>query len=278
MNKLIVHGRQVSEVAVRRFAEALSSSYIKKNNSYVIHTEDAVTQQRLRRIGNSLQMDVNLIPSSLHNEQIGLLVTDMDSTLISIECIDEIADFAGLKAKVSAVTEAAMRGELDFAESLTKRVALLKGLDQSVLNQVYEERLQLNPGAESLIGGLRQQGIKTALVSGGFTFFTDRLKDRLGLDYTLANTLEIINGKLTGKVLGHIVDGEAKAAFLLDKKQDLAPARHQVIAMGDGANDLLMMGVADLGIAYRAKPAVQAQADCAINHSDLDGVLALLEL
>jgi len=278
MNKLIVQGRKVSEVALRRFAETLSTDYIKKNNSYVIHTEDFVTQQRLRRISNSLQMDVNLIPSSLHNEQVGLLVTDMDSTLISIECIDEIADFAGLKAQVSAVTEAAMRGELDFAESLTQRVSFLKGLDQSVLNQVYEERLQLNPGAESLVSGLRQHGIKTALVSGGFTFFTDRLKDRLGLDYTLANTLEIINGKLTGKVLGDIVGGEAKAAFLLDKKQSLAPTRNQVIAMGDGANDLLMMNAADLGIAYRAKPAVQAQADCTINHSDLDGVLALLEL
>ncbi len=278
MNKLIVQGRKVSEVALRRFAETLSTSYIKRNNSYVIHTREMVTQQPLHRISHSLQMDVNLIPSAFRNEQVGLLVTDMDSTLINIECIDEIADFAGLKPQVSAVTEAAMRGELDFAESLTQRVALLKGLNQSVLHQVYEERLQLNPGAETLMRGLRQHGIKTALVSGGFTFFTDRLKDRLGLDYTLANTLEIINRELTGKVLGHIVGGEAKAAFLLDKKQNLSPTRNQVIAMGDGANDLLMMKAADLGIAYRAKPAVQAQANFTINYSDLEAVLALLEL
>jgi phosphoserine phosphatase len=171
----------------------------------------------------------------------------MDSTLITIECIDEIADFCGLKAEVAAITEASMRGEIkDFNESLTRRVALLKGLDASALERVYEERLRLSPGAEQMLKGAKAAGLKTLLVSGGFTFFTEKLKTRLGLDFTRANTLEIVDGKLTGQVTGEI-----------------------------GSNDLKMMAEAGLSVAFRAKPVVREAASVAFNHVGLDGLLRL---
>lgn len=236
-------------------------------------TPDSVAQWRQR-----LGCDVNALPQGFDPTRARLVVSDMDSTLISIECIDEIADFAGRKPEVSAVTEAAMRGELDFAQSLTKRVALLKGLPETVLDRVYSERLKLNAGAEQFLAGLKRHDIRFALVSGGFTFFTERLRARLGIDFTLANTLEIEDGKLTGKVIGSIVGAEAKAGFLLQLCEELGIEPQQAVAMGDGANDLKMMGVAGLGIAYRAKPRVQEQAHCAINHGGLDAILGLLEI
>jgi phosphoserine phosphatase len=200
---------------------------------------------------------------------------DMDSTLITIECIDEIADRIGVKPQVSAITEAAMRGELDFAGALRKRVALLEGLEESALQAVYEERLRLSQGAETLLQAARESGWKTLLVSGGFTFFTDRLQARLGLDHAVANTLEIQSGRLTGRVLGDIVDAERKANELraLASWIGVEPAR--AIAIGDGANDLKMMGAAGMGIAFRAKPVVRQQATHALNFSGLDGVLNL---
>jgi phosphoserine phosphatase len=206
----------------------------------------------------------------------GLVAMDMDSTLITIECIDEIADFCGLKAEVAAITEAAMRGEIkDFSESLTRRVALLKGLDASALERVYEERLRLSPGAERMLEGARAAGLKTLLVSGGFTFFTERLKARLGLDYTNANTLEIVDGKLTGKVLGEIVDADVKARTLRETCAALKIDPKRAIAMGDGSNDLKMMAQAGLSIAFRAKPVVRQSASLAFNFVGLDGLLRL---
>lgn len=209
-------------------------------------------------------------------DNIGLVVMDMDSTLISIECIDEIADMQGLKPQVAAITESAMRGEIEFAESLRRRVALLEGLDESALQRVYAERLQLNPGAETLLGTLQSRGIKTLLVSGGFSFFTERLKLRVGLDYAHANMLEIINGKLTGRVLGDVLDAKGKANWLNRIRTELGLGSGQVVAIGDGANDLKMMAAAGIGIAYHAKPVVRAQATYAISHSGLDGALNLL--
>ena len=188
----------------------------------------------------------------------GLVAMDMDSTLITIECIDEIADFCGLKAEVAAITEASMRGEIkDFNESLTRRVALLKGLDAGALERVYEERLRLSPGAERMLEGARAAGLKTLLVSGGFTFFTERLKTRLGLDYTRANTLEIVDGKLTGKVVGDIVNADEKARTLIDTCEKIGIEPKRAIAMGDGSNDLKMMAEAGLSVAFRAKPVVR---------------------
>ena len=209
-------------------------------------------------------------------DNIGLVVMDMDSTLISIECIDEIADMQGLKPQVAEITESAMRGEIEFAESLRRRVALLEGLDESALQRVYAERLQLNPGAETLLGTLQSRGIKTLLVSGGFSFFTERLKLRVGLDYAHANMLEIIEGKLTGRVLGDVLDAQGKANWLNRIRTELGLGSEQVVAIGDGANDLKMMAAAGIGIAYHAKPVVRAQATYAISHSGLDGALNLL--
>ncbi len=215
------------------------------------------------------------VPAGKKLSDFGLVVMDMDSTLITIECIDEIADMQGLKPQVARITEAAMRGELDFAESLRRRVELLKGLDESALQRVYDERLRLTAGAETLLARLKTHGIKTLLVSGGFVYFTERLKQRLGLDYAHANTLEIIDGKLTGKVLGDIVDAQAKADWLISTRDALQLRPEQVIAMGDGANDLKMMSTAGVGIAFHAKPVVRAQASYALNFVGLDGLINL---
>jgi phosphoserine phosphatase len=221
------------------------------------------------------QIDCAFVPNGQQLKNFGLVVMDMDSTLISIECIDEIADMYGLKPQVAAITESAMRGEIEFAESLRRRVALLEGLDEAAISRVYDERLQLNPGAHKLIGKLQEYEIRTLLVSGGFTFFTERLKARLRLDFAAANTLEIVNGKLTGRVLGHILDAQGKADWLTKTRDNLGLKPEQVIAIGDGANDLKMMAAAGVSIAYHAKPVVQAQANYALNHVGLDGVLAL---
>ncbi len=221
------------------------------------------------------QLDYGFVRPNQKLADFGLLVMDMDSTLISIECIDEIADMYHLKPQVAAITEAAMRGEIDFAESLRRRVALLEGLDEGALMRVYDERLKLNPGADTMLSALKKYRIKTLLVSGGFVFFTGRLMDWLGLDYAHANTLEIVNGKLTGKVLGNILDAQGKADRLVHTRDQLGLTPGQVIAMGDGANDLKMMAQAGVSIAYHAKPVVRAQASYAFNFVGLDGLLNL---
>lgn len=222
------------------------------------------------------RLDYGFVPHERKPTDFGLLVMDMDSTLISIECIDEIADMQGLKPQVAAITEAAMRGEIDFAQSLRRRVALLEGLDEHALQRVYDERLQLNPGAGIMLSRLKESGIRTLLVSGGFVFFTERLKARLGLDYTRANTLEIAGGKLTGRVLGKVFDAQGKADWLVKTRDELKLRREQVIAMGDGANDLKMMAQAGISIAYHAKPVVREQASYALNFAGLDGLVNLL--
>lgn len=224
----------------------------------------------------SVGVDYALQPSNLKLGDFKLLAMDMDSTLITIECIDEIADMQGLKPQVAAITEAAMRGELEFNESLTRRVALLKGLDASALQRVYDERLQLSPGAELMLAAIQQASIRTLLVSGGFTFFTDRMKDRLGLDYAHSNVLEIVDGKLTGKVVGGIVNADEKKNTIERVCAELGIAPSQAIVMGDGANDLNMMKIAGLAVAFRAKPVVRAQASVALNFVGLDGILSIL--
>jgi phosphoserine phosphatase len=222
------------------------------------------------------KLDYAFIERSRTLSDFKLVAMDMDSTLITIECIDEIADMQGLKPQVAEITEAAMRGELEFKESLTRRVALLKGLDASALQRVYDERLGLSPGAEKMLTAIQAAGMKTLLVSGGFTFFTDMMKQRLNLDYTHSNQLEIIDGKLTGRVIGGIVDGEEKKLTVERVCKELGISPKQAIVMGDGANDLRMMSIAGLSVAFRAKPVVRAQADIALNFVGLDGVLNLL--
>ena len=210
-----------------------------------------------------------------------LVAFDMDSTLIAIECVDEIADVAGKKAEVAAITEAAMRGEIaDYKESLRRRVALLKGVPASALQRVYDERLRFNPGAERLVAACKAAGLKTLLVSGGFTFFTDHVRDLLGFDFTRSNVLEIANGALTGRMVdqpwGDICDGAEKRKMLLETCAALAISPAQSIAVGDGANDLPMMGAAGLSVAYHAKPKVREAAMVAIDAGGLDRLLEVV--
>ncbi len=209
--------------------------------------------------------------------QPGLLFMDMDSTLIQCECIDEIADFLGIKSRVAAITERAMRGELDFAASLSERTQLLAGLDVEVLDQVYDKCIDLTDGAERLIATLKQHKWKVGLVSGGFTWFTDKLKDRLNLDFSLSNVLGIRGGELTGGIIGHIVDAQAKKNALLSQAAAWRIPVKQTVAVGDGANDLPMILAAGLGIAFHAKPMVAARAACAIDEGGLDRVLECLQ-
>jgi phosphoserine phosphatase len=210
-----------------------------------------------------------------------LIAFDMDSTLINIECVDEIAAAAGRKAEVAAITEAAMRGEItDYKESLRQRVALLAGVPVSALHEVFDKRLRLNPGAEALVRAAQAAGLKTLLVSGGFTFFTDRVRDRLGIDFTRSNVLGVADGALDGRLVdqpwGDICDGEEKKRMLLSVCAQLHIEPRQAIAVGDGANDLPMMGVAGLSVAYHAKPKVREQAMVAINDGGLDRLLELV--
>jgi phosphoserine phosphatase len=277
MSVIIVHAPHLNSNQVQKIASAFGAQPNKVQNHYRLEAVNSVNHAELEALRADLALDINCLPDDFPAKQVRLLITDMDSTLINIECVDEIADFAGVKPQVSAITEAAMRGELDFAGSLKRRVALLDGLDASALDHVYHERLQLNPGAETLLQALKLRGVKTALVSGGFTFFTLRLQQRLGLDYTLANVLEVNEHKLTGAVQGDIVGAEAKAAFLQRICRQLAIDPSQAIAVGDGANDLKMLATAGLGVAYHAKDTVREQADVSIQYGGLDKVLDFID-
>jgi phosphoserine phosphatase len=276
MATIILQGPQLSTALASNVARQLSGTLETFSDHQRIHTAKAPTPATVSALRTAFPFDINVLPEDFDPGRARLLITDMDSTLINIECIDEIADFIGKKPQVAAITAAAMRGELNFEQSLTQRVALLAGLDATALDHVYEERLRPNPGAERMIAGLRSRGIKVALVSGGFTYFTDRLKSRLNLDFARANSLEIIDGRLTGKVLGTIVGAEGKRAFLLELCRQLDITMQRTVAVGDGANDLLMMNAAGLSIAYHAKPKVQSQAHTALNHCSLEAVLTLL--
>jgi phosphoserine phosphatase len=224
---------------------------------------------------------VNIATPALKLSDFRLIAFDMDSTLINIECVDEIADAVGRKAEVAAITEAAMRGEIaDYKESLRQRVALLRGVSVASMDKVYRQRLKLNPGATELVRACKDVGMKILLVSGGFTFFTDRVRDELAIDYTRSNVLEIKDGLLTGHMVdqpwGDICDGEEKRRMLLQTCEQLGIDPKQAIAIGDGANDLPMMGEAGLSVAYHAKPRVREQAMVAINAGGLDRLLELM--
>ena len=219
-------------------------------------------------------VDAANVPNGLRLADFRLLAIDMDSTLVTMETLDEIADMAGLKAEVAAITEAAMRGEIkDFSESLTRRIALLKGVGEDLIERVYQERLHLSPGAEILLAAAKAAGLKTMLVSGGFTHFTERLKERLGFDYAFANQFDIANQRLTGRVLGPIVDGAFKARAVQQCCQDIGCPPSQAIAIGDGANDLGMMAVAGLSVGYHAKPVVREKATWSVRKGGLDVVV-----
>lgn len=278
MATLILQGAALTQDAAAQIANSLQGFIDWRNKFAIISTDKECDVDVLETLREQHLFDINCLPDAFDVSAVGLLVTDMDSTLITIECIDEIADFINLKPQVAAITESAMRGEIDFETSLRQRVSLLKGLDVTVLERVYDERLKLSPGAEVMVSSLKSSGIKLALVSGGFTFFTDRLKQRLNLDFSQANRLAEHDGKLTGEVEGDICGAQTKADFLLDCCEQIGIRPEQTIAVGDGANDLLMMQPAGLSVAYHAKPTVQQQADTVINHNGLDAILGLLQL
>jgi phosphoserine phosphatase len=221
---------------------------------------------------------MNVLPRerAIAISRVGLIAMDMDSTAITIECIDEIADFAGVKKEVSAITAAAMRGDIDFQQSLRQRVACLAGLSTTVLEAVYNERLRPAPGLDALMKYAQMHGVKTLLISGGFTYFTERMRQRFGYTYTRANTLGEHDGRLTGAVCGAIVDSIEKERMLRFLASTLAPDRAATVALGDGANDLPMLHAATLGVACHAKPKVREQVAVAINHGGLDELIALL--
>ena len=276
MNLIIQATHAIAATHLDHIAALAQSKQREQLTGHVYRLTEAQPHPEIASYCFEHQLDYGFVPRGCSLKDFGLVVMDMDSTLISIECIDEIADMQGLKPQVAAITEAAMRGEIDFAESLRRRVALLEGLDESALQRVYDERLKLNPGAEIMLAEFKKHGIRTLLVSGGFLFFTERLKPRLGLAYTHANTLEIADGKLTGKVLGKILDAQGKADWLVKIREELGLKPEQVIAMGDGANDLKMMAQAGISIAYHAKPVVREQASYALNFVGLDGLVNLL--
>jgi phosphoserine phosphatase len=276
MNDLVLQGPG----ATRAHADALAGrvgGLVDSISSSVFRLKGVPQKEDIAAWCDERKIDHAWVPPGRRFADLGLVAMDMDSTLITIECIDELGDMAGVKPQVAAITEAAMRGELDYPASLRRRVALLKGLEEEVLGKVYEERLRLTPGAEALIAACKRHGVKLLLVSGGFTFFTDRLKDRLGIDYTISNKLEIAGGRLTGGLAGEIVDADAKAGMFLEVMKALDLGRDRTVAIGDGANDLKMMAQAGLSVAFHAKPVVRAQASCALTWSGLDGVLNLFE-
>ena len=273
---LVIQGGNIRKIDINAVAAVAGARGIVRFGPEAFRLHDVVAgNPAVDQACRNAAVDLAYVPSGRKLADFGLVVMDMDSTLITIECIDEIADMQGIKPQVAAITEAAMRGEIDFPESLRRRVALLAGLSESALQRVYDERLKLSPGAEAMLARLKELGIRTLLVSGGFTFFTERLKERLGLDYTLSNTLDIQDGKLTGTVNGAIVDAQAKAARLKEVRELLGLAKDQAIAIGDGANDLAMMAEAGVSIAYHAKPVVREKATYSFNHIGLDGLLKL---
>ncbi len=231
----------------------------------------------LLELSTELDIDIAYQEDNIYRRNRRLVVFDMDSTLIEAEVIDELAREAGVGDEVAAITEAAMRGELDFNASFSKRLGLLQGLDASVLDAI-SARLKLTEGAELLISNLRRLGYKTAILSGGFDFFARRIQEQLGIDYVYANQLEIEGGKVTGRVTGEVVDGQRKAQLLRDIAARENISLEQVIAVGDGANDLPMLSIAGLGIAFRAKPLVKANAKQSISKLGLDGILYLMGL
>ncbi len=279
--KLILQGLTVQPEAVKKIADLVSAQSITTLSKKVVRCDGVSTSATVLSEVATLCLQAGLDYSFMQEDKklsdFKLLVMDMDSTLITIECIDEIADMHGLKNEVAAITESAMRGELDFRESLTQRVALLKGLEASALQQVFDERLLLSLGAKELLAGAQAAGLRTVLVSGGFTFFTDRLRQQLTFDVARANELEIKDDKLTGSVIGPIIDVSEKRHTVEMQAQALGVPTSAAIVMGDGANDLEMMSVAGLSVAFRAKPIVRAQADVALNFVGLDGVLHMFD-
>jgi phosphoserine phosphatase len=272
---LIIQGEEVETPDLKEIAKLSGASRIENLGHNAFRLHDFRTRDGVADYCAKAGLDCAFVPALRKLSEFRLLAMDMDSTLITIETIDELADLVGRKAEVAAVTAQAMRGEIEYDESLRRRVAVLKGLPESALDRLYTERVRLSPGAERLIDGVKRAGLKTLLVSGGFTQVTDKLKARLGLDYVRANTRVVNDGKFTGELEGRIVNADGKREALLSARDQLGATQDQIIAIGDGANDLKFMGEAGVSIAYRAKLVVRERATYSFDRVGLDGLLSL---
>ena len=272
---LVIQGFDIETSDLKALAKLAGASGIEQLDSTAFRLRGGAPAAGIAEYCDERRLDHAFVPTERRLADFRLLVMDMDSTLITIETIDELADMVGLKSEVAAITAQAMRGEIEYDESLQRRVELLEGLEEAALQRVYDERLELTPGAETLLKSARALGITTLLVSGGFTYVTDRLKSRLNLDHCHSNVLEISGGKLTGKVLGAIVNAEGKRDALIEVRERLGISRGQIVGIGDGANDLKFLGECGVSVAYHAKPVVREKATHAISYVNLDGVLRL---
>ena len=275
MSYLVIQGLEVETPDLKAIAKLSGASRIEGVGHNAFRLHDYKARDGVAEYCAKAKLDFAFITQPRRLSDFRLLVMDMDSTLVTIETIDELADLVGRKAEVAAVTAQAMRGEIEYDESIRRRVAVLKGLPESALDQLYTERVKLSPGAERMIAGVKQAGLKILLVSGGFTHVTERLKTRLGLDYVRSSALGVKDGKFTGELEGRIVNADVKREALLSARDEIGATKEQIIAIGDGANDLKFMGEAGVSIAYHAKPVVRAKASYCFDHVGLDGVLNL---
>ena len=272
---LIVQGANIETTVLKELAKLSGASGIQQIVPNVFRLAGASPADGVDALCSKQHFDHAFIPETRKLSDFKLLVTDMDSTLITIETIDELASYVGKKDQVAEITAQAMRGEIPYDESLRRRVSVLKGLDESVLERVYLERVKLSPGAEKLIAGAKKAGMKILLVSGGFTHITEKLKAKLKLDYTRANTLKVAGGKLTGEIEGAIVNADIKREALIAVRDELKLTKEQIVGVGDGANDLKFLGECGVSVAYHAKPVVNRATTHAIGHVGLDGLLYL---
>jgi len=280
MKDLVIQGPTLSSEALDTFKVVCMPERItlySRAARCVAVRDDAETRKAVQGLSDFWKLDNAFVDPKLRLPGFCLLALDMDSTLVNIETLDEVAAYAGKGEQVAAITESAMRGEVDYKESLRRRVAMLAGVEAALLARVHDEKLAFNDGAQRLISECQRAGLKTLLATGGFTFFTERVKVKLNIDYTRSNELEIIDGRLTGTVTGskggEIIDAEGKAQAVRDVCAEIGCATAKAIVIGDGANDLKMMQLAGISVAYRAKPIVRAQTTYALDHSALDGVL-----
>ena len=274
---LVIQGLEVNNSDLRALARLARADGIERITGQAFRLTNATYAEDIAEYCADIALDFAFVNSNLKLSDFGLIAMDMDSTLLAIESIDEIADMHNIKPQVAAITQQTMKGEISFEESLIRRTALLRGLHQDALQSVYDERVKLNPGAERMLQQAKISGLKTMVISGGFTFFTDRIKAKLGLDYAAANVLEIENNRLTGKVVGEIIGRQGKAQVLKQVRDELGLQPEQIIAIGDGANDLGMMAEAGISIAYHAKPIVKDHATYSISHVGLDGIINLFK-
>lgn len=272
---LIIQGLEIANSDLRELAKLAGATDIERITGEAFRLTNATRREHIAEYCADAGLDFAFVDPAIPLAGFGLVAMDMDSTLLAVESIDEIADLHGIKPQVAEITQRTMRGEIVFEESLRQRTALLRGLEEKALQRVYDSRVRLSPGAEKMLQRMKAAGLRTMVISGGFTFIADRIKTKLNFDYAAANTLEISDGKLTGRVLGKIIGAEGKAEVLKKVSEELGLRREQIIAIGDGANDLKMMDAAGVSIAYHAKPVVQKKATYAINHVGLDGVVNL---